>query len=222
MFRKTIKSILVIFASLALLSLAGCDLLSGITVTAIVSNISDPGTHAVGEIDIMDGGTPITDATVTVNGIPCLGANGVYNFASATPIGDDTTVTLSISVPSKSLNLTKTLTMPNPTTINAPLDLNTYAASSPLTVTWTTVSPNPNQFEILIPLQFTTSGNSYLKILSNTLTTYSVPGGTMKIVPTGVYVNVIPSNTMSIAGSGVKIGSVFTVGNTKTVTIVTN
>jgi hypothetical protein len=236
MFRKTIKPVLVVFASLALLSLAGCDLFSGITVTAIVTNVTIAGVPiAQGEIDLMDGTAPITDATVTVtfNSIlhNCPGVNGIYSLPPLTPpittAGDS--VTLAISVPSKNLNLTKSLTLPDLPAISAPNPINNpFNPKAPITVTWSLVSPTPSQYEILVPLDFTTSGNNYLKSLSNTATTWDIPGTptaqTIKSTQTDVPINVVAVNstTLYASGNGVSVLSSFSVGNTRTVLINTN
>ena len=161
-------------------------------------------------VGILDNFTPITDATVTVNGenIPHVGF-GLY-IAIITTVNTGETATLNIQRNGSSINTS--LTMPQRPTVTAPTT-GTYDASNVLDVQWNSVSPTPDNIGVMVDDSYTVSVDGYQVLLSGSSTSHSISGNTLKTSTSGITVLVGSINSTTSLGSYAAPGSEFMVVN---------
>ena len=158
------------------------------------------------------GGTPVEDATVTVNGtnIPHFG-NGMY---VTTLTGISGGQSLSLSVSRGGDTITSTVAMPYTLTVTAPLT--TVPAANPIDITWT-ISQQPQYYDIEIDDAYTVApGFPYEGEEVAPATQHTIPGSTLQVGTVDVTIDAINTTMITGAGSGSAFGAVNEVEHTFT------
>lgn len=157
----------------------GCNEPSGyILVTGTVC-MDDGGLSPWADVEVWHESTRVLDASVTVNDIPLALTASQHYSANVLPVtaGDwtwlyvfwgDLSVTAQVVMPDKPV-------VTAPTTATGPHD-----ASADITVTWGVLSPAPEEVQVSVADTFTISGDSWSMSVDGTVTSATIPAGTLK------------------------------------------
>jgi hypothetical protein len=207
-----IYTLLLVLAVLVIF--AGCNADGGGGLLYVVAAVEqDDGGTTLAAILIFEGsmsGSPVTDATVTVNGtaIPHFLFGSYVTFADL-GINASDAVTMNIQRGSSTVNAT--LQMPNKPSISTP---NGGTQTEPVNVTWS-IASSPDQFVITVDDNYTVGiDNEYTGYETGSATGHSIPAGTFDTTLGAAYVEVTAVESTTALGSDVASGSVFEVGNT--------
>jgi hypothetical protein len=150
---------------------------------------------------------PVDSATVTVNGEdvpPSFLGNISFTLTPVAPAAD---VTMHFSF--EDVDILKTLVMPTkpPAVTNNRQTL----VTSPITISWGTITPTPDNVEVSVSFN-TQSGDPFSAVLPGDTTTYDIPANTL-IASSSITVMVAALNSTTNLGSSVMAGSIYQVGN---------
>ncbi len=204
-------------ACLAMLALSVLVILSscggggggGLLVGAGVDNNDLNNTSAV--IGITQGGNPVEDAVVTINGtVIDHWLFGIYMGTSLGIIAGDDVI---LDIQRGGTSISATVQMPAKPAITAPAS---GAQSEPVSVAWTWATTNPDLFAISVAGLYTPGGtidDEYIGTELGSARGHSIPAGTFNTGLTTAYVTVgAVKHTTSM--NGAEAGSEFEVSNT--------
>lgn len=227
---KWIKKTVFVGTALFLFIIAGCNFVlinnNGNTGTGSGSSSSGPsltinaGTLLsiytnIANAMIMDGITPVTDATVIVQGVPLSNSgNGMYS--STNTIAFNSNDIISFSVTRGSFSLSNACIVPGIPNITAPTAAGgPYDSSNPISINWDPLTPAPASNEVNISSTFTTPTypNGYTDYLAGSSVNYSLPADVLNPASFAIMLNVYSMNITALAGAGVQSGSYFMIEN---------
>ncbi len=141
--------------------------------------------------------TPISSATVTMNGLTLAFTPYGYYYVRPTPdLTPGTNVELRITVPEGAITANSTL--PDTISLTAPAEGASISVSSLLNITW--VSPsNPSEFR----LTYAVAGDSAafsLGVAAGSARSFTVPAGTLPANTRLICVNAVNSGTNTLTG----------------------
>ena len=204
-----------------LLIFSGCDTngsAGGPLFVEAVVETDDAGSTAASVMMSEGGliGTPVTDATVTVNGTQLTYGGvllfwGLYAGAINPAVAAGESVTLEIQ--RGSVSISATLQMPVKPMITAPAGGD---QSEPVEVSWTwTPITDPDQFQITVDSDYRVGSEDYTGYATGTTRSHSIPTGTFDTSKSEAYVEVSAINRTTSLGSDAAAGAEFDVGNTE-------
>jgi len=169
------------------------------------------GVGILANAQIFNNSTPVTNATVTVNGkkIPYVESIADYH-GSIPPVNAGESLSLNIKY--KLYGIHALLVMPQPPTITAPTT-GTYDASTDLLVQWNMVSPMPDYFVIGVGQSHTSSSTGYFATVSGSSTSHTIPANTLKPSISNIRISVRTVNFTTSLGPYVTSDSSFAVVN---------
>jgi hypothetical protein len=203
-----------------LLVLSGCngDGGGGPMYVAAGVETEETGTTTAASVIVNQGGefgTPVSDATVTVNGTALTyfdfgGLVGIYVGSVAPAVSEQESVTLHVQRGGSSISAT--LQMPEKPQITAPTTAGgPYDPSQSTTVSWTSTT-DPDIFTIYVEGVHTASGVDYEDLEAGSEPTHVIPSGTFLAGKQDVVIEVSAVNKTMSLGADAEAGSVYAVG----------
>lgn len=160
---------------------------SGPSVPLYVSAVFtiQPGGSAFIMVTTADSISPInlvTDASVSINGLPIPAFQGGYMYQGPFSIspGDDVTLTVR-----RGLTITATIPFPGRAEFVAPSG-GSFDPQQPITVEWTLATPTPQRYHLWISDDYTDSIMGWSETVDGTETTVEILGGELLSGQTGV------------------------------------
>ena len=167
--------------------------------------------------EVAESGTPVDDATVTVNstvlpwdGNAGSGAYGIMDNTTFSFTGGDDVI---LSVTRGAYSVGATLQMPDQPNVTAPTS-GTYTASTAISVEWDAISPTPTFIQVIISPDYTVDVSVYLAMVPGSATSHSIPANTLKTETVDIFVFVAAYVRTSSLGADAAAESQLGVSNT--------